>query len=720
MSQLFRLKNGTVLLSTEAPGGIYNSGQLKKIAELCSKELAIVKATEDQRLALFVKESEVENVAKQLRAMGLGFRHYQDSLHQPVSCLGELCEDHEQPAMATAMDITKEIASLQVNAPLKIGINGCARCCTPCHTLDIAVVGDSSGYRISLGGKTRQMPEFASYFAEGVPAKELPKRLKAVIETYKNLAEDGETLHDVIERCGVTDFVKALAPYSQDAAQREDPFAQEAATVESVDDLALPADEFDEESLDDAALDLEDSPAADQETNAAVEDDLSIMDESLDNVTLDEIPIERGGQGSLEDDLSLGSDDASLELNEVDFSEDDAEPVTEESLLEEELSLDGDDLTLDPAAAITEDDIDLEAPELESLDDSMETMPEVTDDIGLDEPMNLDDAELTEDLSMDLPEDIEDGDMALSETETPMDEDLEAIPELDEDLAMDDLPEPAPAVAKAATPAPAALSEDFGEELPTDVPELSDEEENQFEQKLQASIDEESALIAKEDKDTNLGDRAAALSLLENSESQDDDLDAIELDDSMLDESMIADDDAMLDDPMIADDDAILDDPMIVDDELEVISSDDELETIEADGESLDTDTLSAADVEQLVEEEDEVLEPINETMEEFPEPGPTELAHINSRQHGQKLQSSVPRQQFKVSAITFQDEHMRVTFDTSAYVDFDLSALGLGEERNFRLGVQSVSVTSTTEGYILEVDGMRLFHPKTSFPAAS
>jgi NAD(P)H-nitrite reductase large subunit len=181
MSQLFRLKNGTVLLSTEAPGGIYNSGQLKKIAELCSKELAIVKATEDQRLALFVKESEVENVAKQLRAMGLGFRHYQDSLHQPVSCLGELCEEHEQPAMATAMDITKEIASLQVNAPLKIGINGCARCCTPCHTLDIAVVGDSSGYRISLGGKTRQMPEFASYFAEGVPAKELPKRLKAVI-----------------------------------------------------------------------------------------------------------------------------------------------------------------------------------------------------------------------------------------------------------------------------------------------------------------------------------------------------------------------------------------------------------------------------------------------------------------------------------------------------------------------------------------------------------
>ena len=59
MSELFKLKNGTVLVSTEAPGGIYNSAQLKKIAELCSKELAIVKATEDQRLALFVKEAEL-------------------------------------------------------------------------------------------------------------------------------------------------------------------------------------------------------------------------------------------------------------------------------------------------------------------------------------------------------------------------------------------------------------------------------------------------------------------------------------------------------------------------------------------------------------------------------------------------------------------------------------------------------------------------------------
>ncbi|HYX35558.1 MAG TPA: hypothetical protein VE954_20875 [Oligoflexus sp.] len=721
MSQLFRLKNGTVLLSTEAPGGIYNSSQLKKIAELCSKELAIVKATEDQRLALFVKESEVENVAKQLRAMGLGFRHYQDSLHQPVSCLGELCEEHEQPAMATAMEITKEIASIQLSASLKIGVNGCARCCTPCHTLDISVVGDASGYRISLGGKTKQMPEFASYFAEGVPPKELPKRLKAVIEAYKSLAEDGETLHDVIERCGVTDFVQALAPYSQDAAQREDPFAKEAsgeslddlAIMEdsSLDDVSLDGESLDAESLDDASLNMESldadeslsdesletetadsaddeildfedaTPAADLEMDLAVEDDLSVVDDQFDEGTLEEIPIDKAGHGSLEDDLSLGNDDVALDMNDVDFTEDSVTSSNDDSLLDDTLE---DELSLDPTSAVAEDDIDLNAPELDVADDVVETLPE-TSDMELDESISMED-DLPEDLSADLGDDLDDSSMDLAET--PLDEDLEGIPELDEDLSPEDVPAPT-LVAQAPAPAPVAATHDeFGEELPADVADLSDEEESQFEEKLQASIDEESRMIAKADPDSNVGDREAALSFLESPEAMDDDLEAIELDDATLEE------------------------PLAVDDELEEISSDDELEIL-GDDESLDTDadTLSVAD---------EELEPINEPMEEFPEPGPSELAHIKSRQVGQKLQGSSTRQQFKVSAIAFQDEHMRVTFDTSAYVDFDLSALGLGEERSFRLGVQNVSVTSTSEGYILEVDGMRLFHPKTSLPAAS
>lgn len=222
MSKEFILKNGSIVLSTEAAGGIYNASQLKKIATLCDTESAIVKATEDQRLALIVKPEKAGLITSELRQLGLSVRHYQDGLHQPTSCIGELCQEHEQDALGSAMDVSAAIESLTLENPIKIGINGCAKCCTPCHTLDVSVIGDSNGYRISLGGKNSQLPELASYIAEGVPPEELPQAIKNIAELYQQNAQPGESLHDLLEREGVNPFVTLLAPWSQDAASIKD------------------------------------------------------------------------------------------------------------------------------------------------------------------------------------------------------------------------------------------------------------------------------------------------------------------------------------------------------------------------------------------------------------------------------------------------------------------------------------------------------------------
>ena len=170
MGSPFNLRNGTMLLSTEAPGGVYNSTQLKKIAAVAENCAAVIRATEDQRIALIVAADKVALVAKELKATGLGIRHYQDGIHQPVACVGELCPDQLQDALGSALDISKILNGLAVESCLKIGINGCARCCVPCHTFDISVIGDTNGYRISLGGKSSQIPEMATFMAEGVPA----------------------------------------------------------------------------------------------------------------------------------------------------------------------------------------------------------------------------------------------------------------------------------------------------------------------------------------------------------------------------------------------------------------------------------------------------------------------------------------------------------------------------------------------------------------------
>lgn len=216
MTRQFNLKNQAVVIIPEVDGGIYSPSQLKKIALLGEQDCLMIKATEDQRLALVVKADKVSSVTTELQTLGMSVRNYQDGLHQPVSCMGALCPDHEQDALGTAMDISSEPFDSHFESPIKIGINGCGKCCTPCHTLDISLVGEANGYRISVGGKNAQYPEFATLIADGVPTAETPKAVRAIIDTYRAEAQPGESLHEFIERVGPNTLIAALAPWSQD------------------------------------------------------------------------------------------------------------------------------------------------------------------------------------------------------------------------------------------------------------------------------------------------------------------------------------------------------------------------------------------------------------------------------------------------------------------------------------------------------------------------
>jgi hypothetical protein len=361
MGNIFKLKNGSILLSTEAPGGIYNASQLKKIASLCDGESVVVKATEDQRLALLVNPDKAAVIAAELKAIGLGIRHYQDGLHQPVSCVGEMCEDHEQDALGSALDVSAEIEGLKLSSPLKIGINGCAKCCVPCHTLDISIVGDSSGYRISLGGKNSQLPEMASFMAEGVPAGDLARLVKSIIEIYKAGAQEGESLQEFIDRDGSSKFVQALAPWSQDAADSGDPFAggsapsvpaaapsEEADTAEEMPDLGA-ADEI-EVAVDQVAdgemaviaddntivhdqlsglegedLVLEDTPLNPEELNQEREFEIAAESDSISMESLEEIPVSSDGAAGDEIEVSIdgGGVDSGPEISMQELELDD-------------------------------------------------------------------------------------------------------------------------------------------------------------------------------------------------------------------------------------------------------------------------------------------------------------------------------------------------------------------------------------------------------------
>jgi dissimilatory sulfite reductase (desulfoviridin) alpha/beta subunit len=351
MSKSFQLTDGTLLISAEAPGGVYSTIQLAKIAELSEREAAFVKTTEDQRLALLVTSENVDSVRAELESVGLGMRDYQSGLHQPVSCLGNLCPKAQQDALSLSQTIAEELSGVVLDKKLRIGINGCSESCVPTHTLDLSLIGDMNGYRVSIGGKTTQLPVMASFIADAVPAEKIPEMLRSVINIYSEHANEDEALHEFIERQGLQAFIEAFAPYSQDAAQAEDDIFASSST----DDIETPPEAAVEEIPSSELLD-ESKDTFDGETDQLLEgfdEELDLSDVSLelnhepiDSSDLsaedfaDEFEIDENNQTSSHLQLVQDHREANPEERAIDLSELEPEVLSdeEENALEERLS----------------------------------------------------------------------------------------------------------------------------------------------------------------------------------------------------------------------------------------------------------------------------------------------------------------------------------------------------------------------------------------------
>jgi dissimilatory sulfite reductase (desulfoviridin) alpha/beta subunit len=401
MTSAFKLRNGTVVLSTEAPGGVYNSHQLKSIAVISEAEAAIVKATEDHRLAICVKPESIAKVSEHLRAAGLGVRDYQSGIHLPVSCVGQLCPDSDQDALGSALDITEALANKTSKNPIKIGVNGCAKCCVPCHTLDVSIVGESNGYRVSLGGKASQLPELASFIAEGIPSEKLPGLMTSVIDLYNAEANDGESLHSVIDRVGATDFIKAFAPYSQDAATNHDPFAgdtTETSVESSIESSMEPLEELATES--ESTETIHSSSEVDEyDIDPAVmssSDDINPQTSAANQTMSSEIEIIDSPESAQDIELPSASSEEILDFETDMNSEDNQEP--EVAAVKEEQSITPMNLNAEiNAEGITEENL-TEQLSLETINtESEESLYEqkLTESIAAEQELIVDDSEDT-------------------------------------------------------------------------------------------------------------------------------------------------------------------------------------------------------------------------------------------------------------------------------------------------------------------------------------
>jgi len=689
MGTSFKLQNGLLLLSTEAPGGVYNAEQLKKLAALCAGEDAVAKATEDQRLALFVPPAKAAAVAAQLKSVGLGVRHYQDGLHQPINCLGALCGEHLQDAMGSSMDLADELAGIVLDQPLKIGINGCARCCLATHTLDISIIGDTGGYRVSLGGKNSQLPEMASFMAEGVPAVKLPKLIAKVVSVYKKLAQSGESLQEVMERAGTQEFIATLAPYSQDAAH-SDPFGDvegtpEPTAAESSDELKI--DEFSGDQAFEA-------PGID----AAISTEGLDAEPSFDDSDLGMSELDSGPEAS--DELSMEStetgvasaaeEENAFDTGLVEDSGEELPPLTADDEFGE-LSLESipDVATSGESLAGAEDEFAVDDLSLDPVAPAAGELSALDDDFAVAEPTQSD-LEIEDEFA---PESISTGsapaEFAAGEDELALDEleesvDLATDPDLEEEslsvapVAKEPVAkEPIAPAAKPQVSAPTLVASD--DEMIAD--EIAEADADAFEEKLSASIAEEGAFA--EIEDANSSDRMATMELV--TSAPDEEFSAPASDELALDE---------------------------LDDEL----SFDVAETAEA-AETIGND-LPASDELELAEDAEISAEDIS-AMDLAPAP-----AQIPDRpvpavaKDGPRAVSSVKGFEFTGLDIT-SDGKIALQFASGAAVEIDPGSLVLSGRRELKLAGKSIVLVPRKGGVNVEVDGVAIFVPDQGKAAA-
>lgn len=332
MSRPFALNNDMVFLVIEAPGGIYSPENLAAIADLCDSENLSTKITEDQRIGLMVASERREQIVAVFKQHGIVMRDYQSGVHQAVSCLGKFCPLAQQDALSTAVALSDKFAGMDTKVGIKLGVNACSRCCVPTHTLDVSLIGEENGYRVSIGGKTSQIPEFASFVAEAVPASEIVDLVAKAIDVYQAEAQDDESVQDVMQRVGMTPFAKAFAPYSQDAAGDSDPFATNdeapaAANPQTTDEdlLGFVQDDTTLVALDETPAEIVDEEVPDVELHNLASD-----------ATIDDIAPTFGESNELSDDVMIHDEplpiEEPLEFTEADLTATEPEAPAEDIL----------------------------------------------------------------------------------------------------------------------------------------------------------------------------------------------------------------------------------------------------------------------------------------------------------------------------------------------------------------------------------------------------
>ena len=212
-------KDGTYSVVPRMWGGVTNSGELRRIADVVDKyAIPTVKVTGGQRIDLLgVKKEDLPSVWKEL-AMPSGHA-YGKTLRTVKTCVGsEWCRFGTQDSTQMGIDLERALWRMYAPHKVKLAVSGCPRNCAESGIKDVGVIGVESGWEIYVAGNGGIKTEVAHYFCKLKTSDEVLEYSGAFLQLYR---EEGWYLERTVHYVGRVGLDHVKAKILDDAENRK-------------------------------------------------------------------------------------------------------------------------------------------------------------------------------------------------------------------------------------------------------------------------------------------------------------------------------------------------------------------------------------------------------------------------------------------------------------------------------------------------------------------
>jgi len=207
-----------VLVSLKAHGAVpgdMTAAQMDGLADLAERvSFGLVRSTHTQNLLLAdVPQRALYGLWQELTALGLAMPNI-GTLTDMIACPGlDFCSLANAGTISVARQIQQRFDDLDYLYDLgeiEIKMSGCMNACGHHHVGHIGILGvDKHGeewYQISLGGSANGFTALGEVIGPSVAQHEVATTLERIVETYRELREEGERFIDTVRRVGLTPF----------------------------------------------------------------------------------------------------------------------------------------------------------------------------------------------------------------------------------------------------------------------------------------------------------------------------------------------------------------------------------------------------------------------------------------------------------------------------------------------------------------------------------